>query len=107
HVRLRADKYKMARHLTTSRVERASGNIVMRFARLNDRLFANHTIAIDSVQTAPCIRNAPVTGHQLHRTFSLILDPDMIGPEPAKSVYVGLFRQKRDRNPHGHAVGSF
>jgi hypothetical protein len=86
-------------------VERTARDIVMRLARLDHRLFADHALAIDLVHAAAAIGDHPVAGEQLHRLVRMILDADVIGPEPAGAVGTRTVGQKAHRHPHRDALG--
>ena len=77
----------------------------MAFARAEQRLFANYTVAIDMVDRAATIGNPPMPGHQLHGFVAAIFDADMVGPEPASLRGCGLFHQKVGRHADRNAVG--
>ena len=76
----------------------------MRFARLDHRLFANHPFPVNHLEPAPLVMDSPVPGQQLYRRVAMVLDPDMIGPEPALAVDIRLLRQKGHRYPNGDSV---
>ncbi len=105
--RLGSIEHEMAFHGAMRRIERAARNIIVRLARLNDRLFSDDTFAVNMVETAMPVTDPPVPGQQLNRGIAVIFNPDMISPEPAQTVNIRLLRQKCDRNPNGDAFGSF
>ena len=51
------------------------------------------------------VGDPPVAGEQLNRLVGIILDPDVIDPEPLPRLDPRLLRQEIDRDPHGDAIG--
>lgn len=76
----------------------------MRGARLQQRLFAHHTVTIDVVDHPAPIRDPPVPREQLDRPVRAVFDPDVIDPEPFAGIDARLFGQEIDRDPHGHSL---
>lgn len=66
----------------------------MALAGTENRLFANHPVAIDMVNCAATIGDPPMPRDQLHRFVTAIFDANMIGPEPASLRGRRLIHQK-------------
>ena len=77
----------------------------MALAGTENRLFANHPVAIDMVNCAATIGDPPMPRDQLHRFVTAIFDANMIGPEPASLRGRRLIHQKIWRDAHSDTLG--
>lgn len=77
----------------------------MALAGAENRLFANHPVAIDMVNRSATIGDPPMPRDQLHGFVTAIFDANMIGPEPASLRGHRLFHQKIWRDTHSDALG--
>ena len=77
----------------------------MALAGTENRLFANHPVAIDMVNCAATIGDPPMPRDQLHGFVTAIFDADMIGPEPASLRGRRLIHQKIWRDAHRDTLG--
>jgi len=94
----------MAFHAAVVRREWTARDVVVRFARCQDWLFANDTITFNKVDHAAPISDPPVPRKQLDSLVRVILNPDVVDPEPLSSLDSGLFRQEIHRHADGNAV---
>ena len=77
----------------------------MALAGAENRLFANHPVAIDMVNRSATIGDPPMSRDQLHGFVTAIFDADMIGPEPASLRGRRLIHQKIWRDAHRDTLG--
>src|SRR5688572_19454117 len=85
--------------------QRAARDIVERSARLDHRLLSDHAFALHLVAGAAAVGDRPFAADQLDGAARTILDPDVIGPEPAAATRLGLLGQEADGDPDGDVTG--
>ena len=74
-------------------------------ARRDDRHFTDDALARDFHNDTVGILDPPVARDELDRLVAVILDPDMIRPEPALFSRARLFGKIADRNAHRERSG--
>ena len=67
---------------------------------LEHGLLSDHALAADLMAAAATVADDPFPADQLNGAAAVILDPDMIGPEPAALVRLRLFRKVGDGDPN-------
>lgn len=77
----------------------------MRLARMQHRLFANHPIAINKVHDTAPVSDPPVAGEQLRGLIGVVLNANVINPEPLASVHARLFGQKVHCHTNSDPIG--
>ena len=68
-------------------------------ARLQQRLLTDHAFAIHMIDHPASIRDPPVSAYQLHLFVRIILDANMVNPEPLVRIRMRLF----GKEIYGHA----
>jgi hypothetical protein len=72
---------------------------------MQDRLLANDSVAVDQVDRPARVGDSPVPGEQLDGVGGVVLDPDVIDPEPLSRLDPRLFGQKIDCDPNRYPRG--
>src|SRR6202008_739408 len=90
-----------AGHETGGRLQRHAAGILVAFARRNHGLNADDAGALDLAHAAARIGDVPVACQQLHGLLAPIFDDDVISPEIAVFLRLGLIVQEARR--HGDA----
>src|SRR3546814_6138701 len=67
-------------------------------------LFADYAFALHRMARAAAVGDDPVPRQQLHRLRALILDPHVIGPEPAPACRLRLLGQIAHRHANDDAM---
>ncbi len=75
------------------RAERRAGGVFEALPRLENRLFADHALALHLLGAAEPIGDLPGALHQLHRLPPLIGDGDAVGPDEVAALRLGLVGQ--------------
>ena len=70
-----------ALHPAGRRVERASGDIIERLAGLDDRLLADHALALDLVAAAASVADQPFAADELDLLPAQVGDADLVDEE--------------------------
>src|SRR3546814_16171236 len=90
-----------ALHRPGRRRERAARDVIEAAAGFDHGLFADYAFALHRMARAAAVGDDPVPRPQLHRLRALILDPHVIGPDPAPPVQPRLLGPIA--HPHAHA----
>ena len=91
-------------HRSAGRIERAAGHIIEASVLRDQRHFADHALAMNFVDVAAAVGDAPASGKQLDRAVGAVLDADVVRPEPAVDRWVRLFRQIADSDSNGDSA---
>ena len=78
----------------------------MAVARSQNGHFAHDPFTIDQIHSPARVGDSPMAGDQLHPFVGLVLDPDVIDPEPFPRVGLRLFRQEIHRHANGNPIGN-
>ena len=68
-------------------------------------LFAHHARPFDFLQPAVSVGDLPVTGHQLQRPLSAVLDLDVVGPQELVVLRRALLVDEHGPDTDDNAVG--
>lgn len=93
-------------HRTVWCIERAPADIIVTFARSQDRLFADDSFPVHMRDKARTVGDTPMARDKLHPLVRPVFDAYMINPEPLAVVRLRLFGKEVHGNPDGNPVGS-
>ena len=85
---------------------RAAG-VLERLAGLEQRLLADHALALDLDHTAAAIGDFPVAGDELNGLAALVLDPHPIAEHPARLVRLRLIGDVEGLDGDADRTGGF
>src|SRR5690606_5472840 len=81
----------MSEHKAGRRVQRAAGGIFVGVAGLEMRLFSHDTRSVDFVDLTVLVSDMPIAIDESNGNIRVIRDHDLVAPDVAVVIRVGLF----------------